>query len=149
MVRRLTCQGKSGFSRKQSNNPFCLLLLYSDYITNNKYVFVGATLILALLPFLGFLVYDKKVSRRQKQILSTAKQSDAIISSLFPSSVKNLLYATKEPGQGLNTHDQLSATRAIAELYPDTTILFAGKSLALPFYSLARASPSNLLALFR
>lgn len=71
-------------------------------------------------------MYDRKVKRKQKRIITAAKQSEAIISSLFPTSVMNQLYPT-EPGQATK-FGQVASTRPIAELYPETTVLFAGTS---------------------
>jgi hypothetical protein len=40
---------------------------------------------------LVFLLYDRLVERRQKKVMSTAVQSSAIVSSLFPSQVRDRL----------------------------------------------------------
>jgi hypothetical protein len=41
---------------------------------------------------LVFLLYDRLVERRQKKVMSTAVQSSAIVSSLFPSQVRDRLF---------------------------------------------------------
>lgn len=89
-----------------------------------------------------FLTYDAMVEKRQKKVLNTAERSTAIVSSLFPSAVRDRLYPAPEVSQEGNTlaklngrlgkHTSPSASPntglvgiPIAEFYPDTTVLFA------------------------
>jgi hypothetical protein len=75
-------------------------------------------------PFVAFVVYDVVISRQQKRILKTAQRCDAIISDLFPSNVREKLYQ-----QDMNQHSGENGNGApIADLHPDTTVLFAGKA---------------------
>jgi hypothetical protein len=70
-----------------------------------------------------FLVYDWKVTRQKALLLDTAERSDAIISSLFPSHVHDQLLLMEKSHGGLNEN---AGGGPIADLYPDTTVLFAG-----------------------
>jgi hypothetical protein len=102
------------------------------------------------------------VERRQKLVLTSAKRSDAVVSSLFPREVKERLYIEQEQQEhapvsavnefmgtvnpnnkaaalpGPRSSDGLIEASPIAALYPETTILFAdmvgftGKSLPVP-----------------
>jgi hypothetical protein len=75
-------------------------------------------------PFVAFVVYDVVISRQQKRILKTAQRSDAIISDLFPSNVREKLYL-----QDMNQQSGENGNGApIADLHPETTVLFAGKA---------------------
>ena len=99
-----------------------------------------------------FVVYDRLVERRQRMVMESAQTSDAIVSSLFPSKVKEKLYHKKDEVRSmdeikfssrtvLNGDPRMSISALpnhygddmnhaigppIAELYPETTILFAG-----------------------
>jgi hypothetical protein len=53
------------------------------YVTTDPVIFTVAVLIFVFTS-LVFLLYDRLVERRQKKVMSTAVQSSAIVSSLFP-----------------------------------------------------------------
>jgi hypothetical protein len=99
-----------------------------------------------------FVVFDIMVGKHQKKMLDATKQSDAIVRSLFPDAVADRLYeeARKkdiEKNKNLTLEsknkqlrsfmksptlisesrdgDILTETAPIAELFTDTTILFA------------------------
>jgi hypothetical protein len=76
-------------------------------------------------------VYERKVTRQQQEILSTANRSHAIVSSMFPSNVRDQLYSNQDkssmrkknlPGPSIQSIAFVGP--AIAELYPETTVLF-------------------------
>ena len=70
--------------------------LQSQYVTNQPVVFTVAILAVFVFTSLVFVAYDCLVERRQKVVLTTAVRSDAIVSSLFPSGVKERLYEQHE-----------------------------------------------------
>jgi hypothetical protein len=123
------------------------------YVTSNPIFY---TLIICFVFFftsIVFIGYDCLVERRQKLVMKSAIQSDAIVSSLFPQSVKRQLYQKDEQqqtreffhnetrGTGMMDHDgnlpnnygdldnngNPNKGPPIAELYEETTIMFAGK----------------------
>jgi Adenylate and Guanylate cyclase catalytic domain len=66
------------------------------YVTNRPTLYtVGACLIM-LFTSLVFVSYDCLVERRQKIVSRSAERSDAIVSSLFPTIVKEKLYKEQE-----------------------------------------------------
>jgi hypothetical protein len=69
------------------------------------------------------MIYDRKVTRQKELIMDTAERSDAIISSLFPAHVHDQLLALENTGGGLKPN---ANGGPIADLYPETTVLFAG-----------------------
>jgi hypothetical protein len=83
---------------------------------------------------LVFYLYDVTVENRQKRVMQSAVRSSAIVSSLFPSSVRDQLYPVT---QGTAQHDGFGkgaplddgetnlSRSAIAQAYPETTVLFA------------------------
>jgi Adenylate and Guanylate cyclase catalytic domain len=116
-----------------------------DFTTSGPLIFTLGAVGIFLFTSLVFVLYDYYVERRQKLVLSTATRSSAIVSSLFPSQVRDQLYpttgsTTKETNSGsiqkflsaskgtdnedLTSYKQLSGT-PIAELYTDTTVFFA------------------------
>jgi Adenylate and Guanylate cyclase catalytic domain len=97
---------------------------------------------------LCFCMYDRFVRRRNAKIVGAAARSNAIVSSLFPKQVRDRLYAEKEAasktteapnlktmmhaGKSLeqeefddNGEDFMYKSKPIADLFPETTILFA------------------------
>lgn len=99
-----------------------------------------------------FVIFDRMVGKHQKKMLDATKQSDAIVRSLFPDAVADRLYEDarmkeiqKSKSTALesrnkqirnfmksptlisesNDGDVLTGTAPIAELFSDTTILFA------------------------
>lgn len=114
----------------------------------------GTFLILAL----TFFMYDRFVRRRNEKVVNAAARSTKLVSSLFPSTVRDRLLAEQEHAeqreQGTKsrlknflagdrstaacdmeeTDDLMYKTKPIADLFPETTILFAdiaGKFLVL------------------
>jgi hypothetical protein len=88
-----------------------------------------------------FLVYDAVIEKRQRKVMQTATRSSAIISSLFPSKVRNRLYDETRPAvteKELSQQNRLKTfmaktqrsvepinTGPIADLFESTTVLFA------------------------
>jgi hypothetical protein len=110
----------------------------SNFTTNNGAVYASVTFLVMLSLGLIFAMYDCKVERRQRKVLSSAIRSSEIVSSLFPTSVQDQLYPMQnENGEKrsitlwpAHTQDDVSETRPIvggpiATLYPETTVMFA------------------------
>lgn len=67
-------------------------VLKNAHTTNQPIVFTVVVLLVFVFTSVVFFVYDVMVERRQKSILSTAVRSSAIVSSLFPSAVRDRLF---------------------------------------------------------
>jgi Adenylate and Guanylate cyclase catalytic domain len=117
-------------------------VMKASFTTHNPQLFTVAVVAIFAFTSLVFILYDVMVELRQKKVLNTAVRSTAIVSSLFPSTVRDRLYpeaALKpETAKGklqsflrdntsadANTGGANFAGNPIAELYPDTTVLFA------------------------
>jgi hypothetical protein len=118
--------------------------LEDTYVTNRPIAYTVVTIAIFLFTAFIFVIYNCLVERRQKLVMNTAIKSDAIVSSLFPSQVKERLY---ENGEDKTVHGKESdddgndmmakikhpriANRMegppIAELYEASTVFFAGK----------------------
>lgn len=101
-------------------------------------VLVGVTFGLMLAAFFSYGFF---VDRRNRKVTITAAKSSAIVSSLFPPSVRDRLYKEQQlETEQMQTRDALSAFRRdtaptengsinsgkpIADLFPESTIIFA------------------------
>jgi hypothetical protein len=56
------------------------------------------TFFIFLFTSLVFALYDRGVERRQRMVMTSAERSSTIVSSLFPSTVRDRLYAIPENG---------------------------------------------------
>ena len=68
--------------------------LEANFHTSQPAVYTAVVLLVTLIVAGTFFMYDYLVERRQKVVMRTAERSDAIVSSLFPKSVKEQLYRT-------------------------------------------------------
>jgi hypothetical protein len=119
--------------------PFVVHVYPSDTMKSEStssipIVFACSTVCIFAFTALLFYLYERAVERRQKLVMKTAIRSTAIVSSLFPSTVRDQLYASEseagdkrgvfspKASDDVNTPGSGSP---IAELYPETTVMFA------------------------
>lgn len=84
---------------------------------------------------LAVQIYDRLVERRQRIVVTTAKQSTDIVSSLFPEAIRDRLLHQDEsdflsPNQRVKSYLSGGAVdtkkvKPIADLFPHTTVMFA------------------------
>jgi class 3 adenylate cyclase len=109
-----------------------------EYVDNEPAVLAITIVCVFLFTSMVFLVYDRYVARRQRVVMDRAVASGAIVSSLFPSLVRENIYKENEtkqkPGFTNSTHiDQDSESKSgnaasskpNAVLFPETTVMFA------------------------
>ena len=105
-------------------------------------VITGIFLVVVLI----FAIYDHLIRRRNKIVVTAAVRSTAIVDSLFPSNVRDRLYADNnedmprtttarlkrfvDKEDQVTTHnesveDSVLNSRPIADLFPETTVMFA------------------------
>lgn len=135
----------SGYTGVPFDDEFCPKTLsvyasqeYEDqFHTNQPALFTVVTASIFLFTSLVFILYDIVVARRQRRIMTQAKVSGAIVSSLFPQVVRDKLYA-EQRGRKSRIEDMSTAlmlplddskeakkkTRPIADLYHGTTVVF-------------------------
>jgi hypothetical protein len=128
-------------ARLDSYCPFTLTLYPSDtmqdkYVTSSPAIFTAAAVMIFVFTSMVFLLYDYMVERRQRVVMKTAVRSSAIVSSLFPKTVRDKIYPSTDPGvdrkkfRGRKFSSNGSepktspAVSPIAELYPETTVMF-------------------------
>jgi class 3 adenylate cyclase len=108
--------------------------------TSNKHI-VYAVIVASIFGLLMILllIYDCMVTHRQQMLMSSAERTNALVTSLFPESVQNrLMDDAVQSGKGSKKHigsnmfgDDSNngptsiTTRPIADLFPNTTVMFA------------------------
>jgi Adenylate and Guanylate cyclase catalytic domain len=140
----------SGAPLDDEHCPMTIHLYPSDemkfsFTSNDPIIFTVAVIVIFAFVSLVFYGYDKMVQVRQESVMNTAVRSTAIVSSLFPSEVRDRLYQSSDTqptksddnARGvlssllLDHHNSEMPKRdimnspPIAELYPETTVLFA------------------------
>ena len=113
--------------------------------TMQPYFMALAIVAVAVFIVVGFVAFDYMVSKRQKELMKTARKQHAIVSSLFPRAIQKQLMEEVEQdakfGKGklstlgkaglrnyLNEEDRVNEvtdSKPIADLFPETTIMFA------------------------
>lgn len=71
-----------------------------QFVTSRPAVFAGIIGALFVFTIGSFVAYDYFVVQRQRKVLNAAKRSSAIVSSLFPKSVRGRLYQGGSKGTG-------------------------------------------------
>jgi hypothetical protein len=111
----------------------------SEYQTNLPIILsfvVGTTFVVMLL---SFVLYDCFVSQRNLKVLNAATRTQVLVSSMFPATIQDRIFAEKKTSNtkiGKNrlttflstnsdTNDMLLQSKPIADLFPETTVLFA------------------------
>jgi class 3 adenylate cyclase len=123
------------------------------YLTSDPVTFTVAAVLIFVFTSMVFFFYDWLVERRQKKVMMTAVQSSAIVASLFPSQVRDRLFPTDGAGHEAPKHQKTSFEQSkfrmksllgdsgaspkltngggmgvsppVADLYPETTVMFA------------------------
>jgi class 3 adenylate cyclase len=123
--------------------------LREHYRTNKPQTYTAVVGVIFVIMALTFLMYDRFIQRRNEKVINAAARSNAIVTALFPSNVRDRLFAEAKaeedkqngrwlaPKSGLKnfliegegtkkTDDDLFfKTKPIADLFPETTIMFA------------------------
>jgi hypothetical protein len=104
--------------------------LKSEFTSSIPAIFALSTLFIFAFTALLFYLYELAVERRQKLVMKAALRSTAIVSSLFPSTVRDQLYASESEAddkRGVSSPNAKTpgSGSPIAELYPETTVMFA------------------------
>jgi hypothetical protein len=124
----------SGVPVQNSSCPFHLRVYPSQTMesiseTNQPVLFTVCAALIFVFTSIVFVCYDWMVERRQKKLMTTAVQSSAIVSSLFPSAVRDRLFnLDQDDTRAITSRDKLfpnSASLPIADFYPHSTVMFA------------------------
>jgi hypothetical protein len=133
-------------------------MMRNHYTSNNPGLFTAVAVLIFAFTAAVFILYDFLNERRQKKVMTTAVQSSAIVSSLFPSVVHDRLFpidgqtsgaetpkhrlqsffkdgtAKQHTSQVGSTNDASSSP--IADLFLETTVSkFLGRAASASFIS--------------
>ena len=120
-----------------------------QYDGNTPAIFAGVVALTFVLVAVVFLIYDVMVQRRNDKIVSNAAKSNAIVTQLFPGKIRDQIIAQNEEEmklKKLSKKDNLKSfvdegkgneivdttSKPLAELFLETSIMFAGKSKLFP-----------------
>lgn len=136
-------------------NVYPTTQLRESYDSNFAAVYTSVVAAVFFLMAITFFLYDRFVHRRNQKILRTAARSSAIVSSMFPTNIRDRIlrdgdekrkkFGLTHAKAGLKTflHDGLlndncegdndddgdnifvASAKPIADLFPETTIMFA------------------------
>jgi len=115
------------------------------YLSNDPITYTLVVVLVFVLTSLVFILYDVLVQKRQTVVMKSAVSANAVVSSLFPSSVQQRMlqnaeaeaaektmmkrkqHAKSELKNFLDDRKTLEpyATKPIADLFPETTVMFA------------------------
>jgi Adenylate and Guanylate cyclase catalytic domain len=114
---------------------------FDAHISNMPIIMACVVLSVFAFTVFMFLSYDRLVERRQELILMKAKQSTAVVTSLFPKNVANRLMEQIDTtnfgsgGKNMSSNKRLKSflvgngdnidSQPIADLFPSSTVLFA------------------------
>ena len=118
----------------------------NKYRSNDPIIFTYSVILIFVITSVCFLGYDKLVADRQQKVLKSAQKSNAILSSLFPSNIRDRLFVEgaddeaihafqpnkarlknflHDDGDHSNSAGGAGASRPIADLFTDCTVMFA------------------------
>jgi hypothetical protein len=114
-----------------------------EFVNSSPIIFTVVIACIFLFTSMVFILYDYLVARRQRIVMDRAVASSAIVSSLFPSQVRDKLYEENEDKQEKNWKssgsedgvsdflnsagggDIVKSSTPIADKFENTTIMFA------------------------
>jgi len=119
----------------------------ASYATNSPAIYSSVIVLAFALMSVLLIVYDRLVTLRQDKTMQTAARTQAIVQSLFPKDVgKQIIQEAHEQAEerglqgkaGLKSlmedaaekryNSQVKTSKPIADLFPETTVMFAGES---------------------
>jgi len=137
----------SKYQDERHKIEYCILLyptaeFKNHYITYDPVWFSIAAALLCVINGMLFLFYDFIVQRRQKQNMSTAEQSNAVVNSLFPPGFRDRLFNHQDPIDDILTTTNCTNTNATIESNKGGSGLFQSLQSSSP----ADAPPADAVA---
>jgi len=125
--------------RVKLNQDLCAyeLLVYpskeleDEYVTSLPILITCAVAVVFVFTAIVFLIYNRFVERRQALVMDQAVKSTAIVTSLFPETVRDRLMDSEHAsGKSrlktfLNDNGANAGSQPIADLFPHCTVFFA------------------------
>ena len=135
----LSESGYSGAPIHEKLCPYTMHIYPSDtmkaaFVSKDANIFASTVFLVFCFTSCVFILYDRYVERRQQRVKIDAMHASAIVSSLFPASVRERLFQSaatsthsqnsSEPATSASTSNPIIGS-PIAQEYPDTTVIFA------------------------
>eukprot|EP00980_Cylindrotheca_fusiformis_P005059 scaffold1072_cov124-Cylindrotheca_fusiformis.AAC.5 len=110
--------------------------LEKKYETHNRAIYTSVVVVIFSFTVLVFLLYDFVVRRLQKTVMDRINKQDMIVANVFPSAIRDRLYQAHgnalQQGYsesinsvGSNTEAEAMGAAPLADLFPNTSIVFA------------------------
>lgn len=100
-------------------------LMEADYMTQGPAIITAIVILIFVITSVVFILYDVCVEKRQRQVMNSAIRSDAIVSSLFPSNVRDrLMNHESQQNPQDESVDDIQSSAPIADLFPDAVRFF-------------------------
>lgn len=133
---------ESGYSGAPIHEKLCPYTMHSypsdtmkaTFVSKDANIFASTVFLVFCFTSCVFILYDRYVERRQQRVKIDAMHASAIVSSLFPASVRERLFQSaatsthsqnsSEPATSASTSNPIIGS-PIAQEYPDTTVIFA------------------------
>lgn len=90
------------------------------YLTSKPAIYATVVVLIFVFTSISFILYDFLVRRRQHKVMNSAMRDDAIVSSLFPATIRERLFKdnTDHDKRGLNTNNSDKAWRSLLHPTP-------------------------------
>jgi len=109
--------------------------LKDEFISNDPWIFTAVAATIFVITSLTFWLYDVVVRKRQEIVMVSAKQTNDIVTSLFPQNVRDRLFEQAQQGllpskKQMHTFLENGAagniltSEPIADLFPSATVMF-------------------------
>ena len=125
-----------------SSNPICPFTLHlypselmeDEFRSDRPLLYAILTICMFMVAAITMYAYDYLVEKRKKNLMRTARKTDAIVSNMLPANVRDILYQkVSEDDQSITNEDDdddngvnsMFKGGTIADLYPNATIVFA------------------------
>lgn len=109
--------------------------LEREFQTANAFIFAGFVAAVFVFTSMVLLIYDHFVKKRQKKVMDRLIKQDRIVADVFPSAIRDRLYGNLDNENQLKTssktfdllgyEDSEDADAPLADLFPNTTVIFA------------------------
>ena len=134
--------------------------LEDSFKTMNGAIYTTVVVLIFVFTSLVFVLYDYFVKRRQAKVMARVIRQDKIVSNLFPSAIRDRLYAedpSDKDGEGQRTafanfdaedldNPDIFGAAPLADLFPAVTVIFADIS-GFTAWSSAREPPQVFVLL--
>jgi NADH:ubiquinone oxidoreductase subunit 6 (subunit J) len=114
----------------------------ASYESNDALIYSGLVGVVFVFTAMLFFLYDKYVQKKQAKVMSQAKRAEAIVTSVFPKEVglRLIKQAEREEAERVSNKKMLNnflvekdesfektntRRKPIADLFPETTVMFA------------------------